>query len=167
MDYLIPAIIIGVLIFFGIFFYLVPVRLWFEAFSSGVPVTMVSLVGMRFRSINPYYIIRPLISARKGGINDLTTALLESHYMAIGTKNPNVAQRMHNLVKAIISAEKANLKLTIKQAMAIDLAGRDVVDAVLTSVIPKIIETPLISGIAKDGIQVKALARVTVRTNID
>jgi CBS domain-containing protein len=72
-----------------------------------------------------------------------------------------------DVVKAIISAEKANLKLTIKQAMAIDLAGRDVVDAVLTSVIPKIIETPLISGIAKDGIQVKALARVTVRTNID
>jgi len=122
---------------------------------------------MRFRSINPYYIIRPLISARKAGINDLTTSLLESHYMAIGTKNPNVALRMNNLVKAIISAEKANLKLSIKQAMAIDLAGRDVVDAVTTSVIPKIIETPLISGIAKDGIQVKALARVTVRTNID
>lgn len=167
MDYLPYAIIIGVLVFFGIFFYLVPVRLWFEAFSSGVSVSMVSLVGMRFRSINPYYIIRPLISARKAGINDLTTPLLESHYMAIGTKNPNVGMRMSNLVKAIISAEKANLKLTIKQAMAIDLAGRDVVDAVLTSVIPKIIETPLISGIAKDGIQVKALARVTVRTNID
>jgi len=122
---------------------------------------------MRFRSVNPYFVIRPLISARKAGMGDLTTELLESHYMAIGTRNPAVGVRMNNLVKAIISADKANLKLTIKQAMAIDLAGRDVVDAVTTSVIPKIIETLLISGVAKDGIQVKALARVTVRTNID
>ncbi len=167
MELFILPIILGALAFFAIFFYLVPVRLWFEAFASGVSVSIIALMGMRFRSINPYYIIRPLISARKAGITELTVALLESHYMAIGTKNPNVSTRMTNLVKAIISAEKANLTLTIKQAMAIDLAGRDVVDAVLTSVIPKIIETPLIAGVAKNGIQVKALARVTVRTNID
>ncbi|MBL8028839.1 MAG: flotillin-like protein FloA [Fibrobacteres bacterium] len=167
MEYLVVPVVLAALVFFGFFFYLVPVRLWFEAFSSGVSVSIVSLIGMRFRSVNPYHIIRPLISARKAGINDLTSGLLEAHYMAIGTKNPAVGARMNNLVKAIISAEKANLKLSIKQATAIDLAGRDVVEAVTTSVIPKIIETPLISGVAKDGIQVKALARVTVRTNID
>jgi uncharacterized protein YqfA (UPF0365 family) len=167
MEYFVVPVVLGALVFFGFFFYLVPVRLWFEAFSSGVSVSIIALIGMRFRSVNPYFVIRPLISARKAGISDITTELLESHYMAIGTRNPAVGQRMNNLVKAIISADKANLKLSIKQAMAIDLAGRDVVDAVTTSVIPKIIETPLISGVAKDGIQVKALARVTVRTNID
>ena len=167
MEFLMLPVIAGVLVFLGIFFYLVPLRLWFEAFSSGVQVSIVALIGMRFRSINPYYIVRPLISARKAGIKDLEVSLLEAHYMAIGTKNPHVEGRMTNLVNAIISAEKANLTLTIKQAMAIDLAGRNVYEAVQTSVIPKIIETPLISGVAKDGIQVKAIARVTVRTNID
>jgi len=167
MELLFLPVILGGLIFLGIFFYLVPVRLWFEAFSSGVSVSMVALIGMRFRSINPYLIIRPLISARKAGISDLTVSVLESHYMAIGTKDPRVGTRLNDLVSAIISADKANLSLTIKQGMAIDLAGRAVGEAVKTSVIPKIIETPLISAIAKDGIQVKALARVTVRTNID
>ena len=167
MELLIIPAIIGALIFLGIFFYLVPVRLWFEAFSSGVTVSIISLIGMRFRSINPYFVIRPLISARKDGINEMGVEMLEAHYMAIGTKNPNVGNRMTNLVNAVISADKANIPLTIKQAMAIDLAGRNVIDAVNTSVIPKIIETPLISAVAKDGIQVKAIARVTVRTNIE
>jgi len=167
MEFLIIPGILGVLIFLGIFFYLVPVRLWFEAFSSGVTVRILALIGMRFRSINPYFVIRPLISARKAGINELTVELLEAHYMAVGTKNPNVAQRMTNVVNAIISADKANIPLTIRQAMAIDLAGRSVIDAVNTSVIPKIIETPIISAIAKNGIQLKVMARVTVRTNIE
>ncbi len=167
MQFLILPVVIGALIFLGIFFYLVPVRLWFEAFSSGVSVSIISLIGMRFRSINPYLVIRPLISARKAGINEISVAILESHYMAIGTKNPNVGPRLTNLVNAIISAEKANLSLKIKQAMAIDLAGRNVFEAVQTSVLPKIIETPLIAAVAKDGIQLKAIARVTVRTNID
>lgn len=147
--------------------YIIPVRLWIESIAAGAPVNIFSLIFMRFRAVNPCNIVRPYIMAVKAGLGDVTVPILESHYMSIGTRNPDVGNRMHKLVTALISADKANLKLTCKQAMAIDLAGRDLLDAVHTSVKPKIIETPKITAVAKDGIQVMAISRVTVRTNIE
>ncbi|MFP4522279.1 MAG: flotillin-like protein FloA [Fibrobacterota bacterium] len=164
MIYL-AAVLIGVFLI-SMLFYLVPFLLWIEAISSGAPVGLFTLIFMRLRSVSPHAIVRPYISARKAGLSDLTVSDLESHYMAVGTTHPQVAMRVKNVVDALISAQKANLDITIKQAMAIDLAGRDIKDAIRTSVVPKVIETPPIAAVAKDGIQVKAIARVTVRTNI-
>ncbi len=147
--------------------YIIPVRLWIESIAAGAPVNIFSLIFMRFRAVNPNNIVRPYIMAMKAGLADVTVPMLESHYMSIGTRNPDVGNRMHRLVTALISADKANLKLTARQAMAIDLAGRDILEAVHTSVKPKIIETPKITAVAKDGIQVMAISRVTVRTNIE
>ncbi|MBU2590626.1 MAG: flotillin-like protein FloA [Nitrospinota bacterium] len=162
------SFLIVIVIFLAfVFLYIIPVRLWIESIAAGVPVNIFSLIFMRFRAVNPYDIVRPYIMAMKAGLEDVTVPMLESHYMSIGTRNPDVGNRMHRLVTALISADKANLKLTCKQAMAIDLAGRDLLGAVHTSVKPKIIETPKIAAIAKDGIQVMAIARVTVRTNIE
>ncbi|MBI3122822.1 MAG: flotillin-like protein FloA [Ignavibacteriales bacterium] len=153
-----------VVIFAAIFFlflilYFVPIGLFITAYFSGVKVKIFrDLIGMRLRKVSPQVIVRNLISATKAGIM-LTTSQLEAHYLAGG----NVS----NVVNALISANKANLDLQFEKASAIDLAGRDVLEAVKMSVNPKVIETPLVSGVAKDGIQLKAMARVTVRTNLE
>ena len=136
----------------------VPVRLWIEAISAGVRVRMTYLVGMRLRTVPPAEVVRPLIWATKAGL-DLRISELEAHYLAGG--------RVERVVTALISADKANIDLEFKQAAAIDLAGRDVFEAVQMSVNPKVMTTPRITAMAKDGIQLIAVARVTVRANID
>lgn len=153
-------LIIGlVLLGLIMFLYFIPVRLWLTAFFSGVRVKLVrDLVGMRLRNVPPALIVRPLITAHKAGIY-LETSQLEAHYLAGG--------QVQKVVNALISADKANIDLTFERATAIDLAGRDVFEAVQVSVNPKVIETPSISAIAKNGIQVVAIARVTVRANIE
>ncbi len=140
------------------FFYFVPIGLWITAIFSGVRVSIGTLIGMRLRKVNPADIIRPLISATKADL-DLDVNQMEAHYLAGG----NVAR----VVTALISADRANIELTWRRATAIDLAGRDVLEAVQVSVNPKVIQTPRVAAVAKDGIQVIAVARVTVRANID
>ena len=139
-------------------FWAVPVGLWVTAFASGVYVKLTNLVGMRFRKVSPREIILPMISATKAGLR-LNIDELEAHYLAGGD--------VHRVVNALISADKANIELPFQQAAAIDLAGRDVLDAVQVSVNPKVIQTPKVAAMAKDGIQLIALARVTVRANIN
>ena len=152
-------IIAGVVLFLVGFFYFIPIRLWLTAFFSGVHIRLFSdLVGMRLRNVPPLSIVKPLITAHKAGIN-VTTPQLEAHYLAGGD--------VQKVVNALISADKANIELGFERATAIDLAGRDVFEAVQVSVNPKVIETPPISAIAKDGIQLRAIARVTVRANIE
>jgi uncharacterized protein YqfA (UPF0365 family) len=136
----------------------VPVRLWIEAIFSGVSVGLGTLVGMRLRKVNPNNIVRPLIAATKAGL-DLGIVQLEAHYLAGGD--------VERVVRALISADKANIELPFSQAAAIDLAGRDVFEAVQVSVNPKVINTPRVAAVAKDGIQLIAIARVTVRANIN
>jgi len=138
--------------------YFVPVGLWITALFSGVRVSIATLIGMRLRKVVPADIVRPLISATKAGIQ-LEIGQMEAHYLAGG----NVSR----VVGALISADRANIELPWKRATAIDLAGRDVLQAVQVSVNPKVIETPRIVAVAKDGIQVIAIARVTVRANIE
>ncbi len=140
-------------------------RLYVEAWSAGANVKMADLIGMWLRKVNSTVIVRTKIQAVKGGLEDITTAALESHYLARG--------RVENVVHALISAQRANIPLDFKTACAIDLAGRDIVDAVNTTVNPKVIDCPnpsqgrtTIDAVAKDGIQLKARARVTVKTNI-
>ena len=152
------VIILGIVLFSIILLYFVPMGLWISAVTAGVKVRISELIGMRLRKVPPSQIVMPLIAARKAGI-DVTASMLETHYLAGG----NVQQT----VNALISADKANIMLPFQQATAIDLAGRDVFEAVQVSVNPKVIETPPISAIAKDGIQVRAIARVTVRANIN
>jgi uncharacterized protein YqfA (UPF0365 family) len=152
---IIVAVVLGVLFFF---FYFVPIGLWVTAIFSGVRVSIGTLIGMRLRKVPPADIIRPFISASKAGM-DLDLGQMEAHYLAGG----NVGR----VVSAIISADRANIELPWKRATAIDLAGRDVLEAVQVSVNPKVIQTPKVSGVAKDGIQVIAVARVTVRANIE
>ncbi|MFQ5691023.1 MAG: flotillin-like protein FloA [Gemmatimonadota bacterium] len=139
-------------------FWAVPVGLWITAFASGVRVKLGNLVGMRFRKVRPASIILPLISATKAGLK-LDIDGLEAHFLAGGD--------VQRVVNALISADKANIELPFKQAAAIDLAGRDVLDAVQVSVNPKVIQTPKVAAMAKDGIQLIAIARVTVRANIN
>ena len=155
-----PALIIIGLVLVGlvVLLYFVPLGLWVTAFFSGVKISLSRLIGMRFRNVPPAEIVRPLITARKAGLG-ITAEDLETHYLAGG----NVLQ----VVRALISADKANIALGFQQATAIDLAGRDVFEAVQVSVNPKVIETPPVSAVAKDGIQVRAIARVTVRANIE
>ncbi|MFN7976287.1 MAG: flotillin-like protein FloA [Acidobacteriota bacterium] len=138
--------------------YFIPVRLWISATFSGVRVPLRSLVGMRLRKVNPQSIVSPLISATKAGL-EITVNQLETHYLAGG----NVG----NVVAALIAAEKAGLNLSFQRATAIDLAGRNVMDAVKICVNPEIIETPRVSAIAKDGIELTAIARVTLRADIE
>lgn len=153
-------IMVGVLSLFGafLFLYLVPVGLWIAAWSSGAPVGIFTLIAMRLRRVVPGDIVNPRISAIKAGL-DLSTDELESHYLAGG----NVAA----VVNALISARKANIELDFNKAAAIDLAGRNVFEAVQTSVNPRVIQTPKVSAVASDGIQLIVISRVTVRTNID
>ncbi len=163
MEFLLASggiiIIVLVLICLIVFLYFVPVGLWVTAYFSGVKLKLVrDLVGMRLRKVPPVAIVRPLITAFKAGIY-LDTGMLEAHYLAGG--------QVQKVVNALISADKANIDLNFTRATAIDLAGRDVFEAVQVSVNPKVIETPPVSAVAKDGIQVRAIARVTVRANIE
>lgn len=146
------ALLIAVLLTF------VPVMLWISALAAGVRVSIFTLIGMRLRRVIPSRVINPLIKAHKAGIN-VTTNQLESHYLAGGN--------VDRVVNALIAAHRANIVLPFERSAAIDLAGRDVLEAVQMSVNPKVIETPFISGVAMDGIEVKAKARITVRANID
>ncbi|MCC6703624.1 MAG: flotillin-like protein FloA [Thermomicrobiales bacterium] len=157
---LMSLVVILVLSLAALFFilYFVPLGLWITAIFSGVRVSIGTLVGMRLRKVPPADIIRPFISATKAGI-DLELGQMEAHYLAGGN--------VERVVTAIISADRANIDLPWKRATAIDLAGRDVLEAVQVSVNPKVIQTPKVSGVARDGIQVMAVARVTVRANIE
>ena len=150
------------LLFFIFFIFVIlwaiPVRLWIEAISAGARVGIGYLIGMRLRKVNPPAVVRPLIWATKAGIN-LKVGDLEAHYLAGG--------RVDRVVRALISADKANIDLSFQQAAAIDLAGRDVFEAVQVSVNPKVIATPRVAAMARDGIQLIAIARVTVRANIN
>lgn len=154
------AIIVLFLIVVGIavLFSFIPVRLWLAARFSGVPIGIFSLIGMRIRRVPPKLIVQAQISATKAGLN-ISTNELETHYLAGG----NVLQ----VVNALISADKAGISLQFKTATAIDLAGRDVLEAVQMSVKPKVITTPKITAVAKDGIQLTAISRVTVRAKIE
>lgn len=152
------ALCVGLALLFLLFFRFVPVGLWITAFFSGVPVSLFTLIGMRLRKVNPHEVIRPLISANKAGL-ELETDKLEAHYLAGG----NVS----DVTNALISADKANMELSFQRATAIDLAGRNVLEAVKVSVNPKVIETPKVAAVANDGIQIVAMARVTVRANIE
>lgn len=135
----------------------IPVGLWISAAAAGVKVSIFSLIGMRLRRVRPDRIIKPLIKGTKASL-DINTNQLESHLLSGG--------RVDNVVDALIAAHRANLELSFEKAAAIDLAGRDVFEAVRMSVNPKIIETPWISAVAVDGIEVKVVARVTVRANL-
>jgi uncharacterized protein YqfA (UPF0365 family) len=151
-------IAIGVILAFLTISWAVPIRLWIEALASGVHVGLGSLIGMRLRKVSPPAIVRPMIAATKAGLT-LDVNELEAHYLAGG----DVAR----VANALISADKANIDLGFEQAAAIDLAGRDVFEAVQVSVNPKVIQTPKVAAMAKDGIQLIAVARVTVRANIN
>jgi uncharacterized protein YqfA (UPF0365 family) len=153
-----PVILVLVVFALLILTWAVPVRLWVEAVFAGVRVGIGDLVGMRLRKVNPAGVVRPLIAATKAGLQ-LTTRQLEAHFLAGG--------HVDRVVKALISADKANLGMSFEQAAAIDLAGRDVLEAVKVSVNPKVIDTPRVAAMAKDGIQLIATARVTVRANIN
>lgn len=156
---LMPIILIGViLIAIAVLFTFIPVMLWISALASGVKVSIFSLIGMRLRRVVPSRVINPLIKAHKAGLN-VNTNQLESHYLAGGN--------VDRVVNALIAAQRANIELSFERCAAIDLAGRDVLQAVQMSVNPKVIETPFIAGVAMDGIEVKAKARITVRANID
>lgn len=149
---------IVIVIFLVVFFTFVPVGLWVTAFFSGVKLKISTLIGMRLRRVRPDLIVNPLIKATKGGI-DMNVDTLEAHYLAGGEVN--------NVVDALIAAQRADINLGFEQAAAIDLAGRDVLEAVRVSVNPKVIQTPKISAVAMDGIEVIVIAKVTVRANID
>ncbi|MBD8035324.1 MULTISPECIES: flotillin-like protein FloA [Solibacillus] len=155
------TLIIGLIIAFvilAVFFTFVPVALWISALAAGVRVSIFTLIGMRLRRVIPSRIVNPLIKAHKAGL-DVTINQLESHYLAGGN--------VDRVVNALIAAHRANIELTFERAAAIDLAGRDVLEAVQMSVNPKVIETPFIAGVAMNGIEVKAKARITVRANLD
>ncbi len=152
------GLIVVALIVLYLFFVFIPIRHWIAAIFSGVKIGMFSLIGMRLRQVPPHLIVDAMIQTKKAGI-DVSSDILEAHYLAGG----NVLR----VVAALVAADKANMDLSIQRATAIDLAGRDVLDAVQMSVNPKVIETPEVAAMAKDGIQVKAIARITVRANLD
>lgn len=156
-DYTLLIAVIGGIILLFVFLYFVPVNLWITAQFSNVKVGLLELVFMRIRKVPPSIIVASMITATKAGL-DVTTSDLETHYLAGG--------QVPSVIKALISADKANINLKLKQATAIDLAGRDVFEAVQISVNPKVITTPKVAAVAADGIQLMAIARVTVRANI-
>jgi len=170
MQYFIPVFIgFLVLIFLILFVWLIPVQLFVSAWFAGVYVRLSALVGMRLRRVNPYHIVQPMITAHKAGLK-LTSDQLETHYLATNRS----AIRIHNVVAAVVAADRANIELSWERATAIDLAGRDVLEAVEMSVKPKVIDAPdpsrgaaTVAAVAKDGIQLKAKARVTVRANLE
>ncbi len=153
--------IVGLVVVFilvCIFFYFVPFFLWISARASGVHISLIQLFLMRIRNVPPATIVNAMIEAHKAGLNNITRDDLEAHYLAGG--------HVVRVVHALVSAAKANIDLSFKTATGIDLAGRDVFEAVQMSVNPKVIDTPVVSSVAKDGIQLLARARVTVRANI-
>ena len=150
--------LVAILVIIILFLHFVPLGLWISAMAAGVNVHIFTLVGMRLRRVVPSKIILPLVKANKAGL-DVNVDQLEAHYLAGGD--------VDKVVNALIAAERAGMDLSFEQASAIDLAGRDVFDAVTMSVTPKVIETPQISAVAKDGIELLVKARVTVRTNIE
>ena len=152
------GIIIALVVIVLLYFIGSSIKLWIQAIVSGAHVGLLNIVFMRFRKVPPKLIVESKIMAAKAGLK-ISTDALESHYLAGG----NVSR----VVQALIAADKANIQLEFNRSAAIDLAGRDVLEAVQMSVNPKVIETPLVAAMAKDGIQLKALSRVTVRANID
>ena len=150
--------VILILLFLVLLLNFVPVGLWISAWAAGVPVSIFTLIGMRLRRVPPAGIILPLIKAQKAGL-DVAIDKLEAHFLAGGN--------VDRVVDALIAAQRANINLTFERAAAIDLAGRNVLEAVQMSVNPKVIETPVVAAVAKDGIELKVKARVTVRANID
>ncbi|MDX9773780.1 MAG: flotillin-like protein FloA [Bacteroidales bacterium] len=150
-------IIVGAVILLWILLYFIPIGLWFQALVSGVRISLLQLIFMRWRKVPPSVVVSAMIEADKAGIK-LIRDELEAHFLAGG----HVAQVVH----ALVSANKANIDLSFKMATAIDLAGRDVFQAVQMSVNPKVIDTPPVTAVARDGIQLIAKARVTVRANI-
>src|SRR6056297_1714105 len=153
----IVAVIIGIIVLLYLFLYLIPIGLWFQALVSGVRISLLQLIFMRWRKVTPSVIVRAMIEGTKAGLA-LNRNDLEAHYLAGG--------RVPDVVHALVSAEKANIDLPFNMATAIDLAGRDVLEAVQMSVNPKVIDTPPVTAVAKDGIQLICKARVTVRANI-
>ncbi len=152
-------IVLGIILLFIILFFIfVPVGLWISAIASGVKIGIFNLVGMRLRRVAPAKIVMPMIKATKAGL-DIKVNQLEAHYLAGGN--------VDSVVNALIAAQRAQMQLSFEKASAIDLAGRNVFEAVKMSVTPKVIETALISAVAKDGIELLVKARVTVRTNIE
>ncbi|HPB34463.1 MAG TPA: flotillin-like protein FloA, partial [Caldisericia bacterium] len=156
LGLLITIIIIVIVLI--ILFTFIPIGLWIASIAAGVPVGLVNLIGMRLRRVIPAKIVLPLIKATKAGLK-VSVDKLEAHYLAGGN--------VDRVIDAWIAAERAGIPLSFERAAAIDLAGRDVLEAVRMSVNPKVIETPIIAAVAKDGIELKAKARVTVRANID
>ena len=155
----IPFILVGGgIVFLFIFFHYVPFFLWLSAKVSGVDISLVQLFLMRIRNVPPHIIVPAMIEAHKAGLSNITRDELEAHYMAGG--------HVERVVHALVSASKANIELTFQMATGIDLAGRDVFEAVQMSVNPKVIDTPAVTAVAKDGIQLITKARVTVRANI-
>jgi uncharacterized protein YqfA (UPF0365 family) len=158
LSWLLPVLVLLGVVAVGALFSFVPIRLWIEAWFSGVRIGLGTLVGMRLRKVSPPAIIRPLIAATKAGL-DLHVNDLEAHFLAGGS--------VGRVTQALISADKAGIELKFPTAAAIDLAGRDVQEAVQVSVNPKVIQTPKVAAMAKDGIQLMAVARVTLRANIE
>ncbi len=154
--YWLPILVIVIALI--LFFQFVPLGLWISAVAASVRVSIITLIGMRLRRVPPHKIVLPLIKATKAGL-DLNINQLEAHYLAGGN--------VDRVVDAIIAAERAGIPLNFTRAAAIDLAGRDVLEAVQMSVNPKVIETPIVAAVAKDGIELKVKARVTVRANIE
>ncbi|MBQ6474747.1 MAG: flotillin-like protein FloA [Clostridia bacterium] len=156
--FLVPIIAVAVVIFLIFFFTFVPLGLWISALAAGVHVSITTLIGMKIRRVPPARIINPMIKGFKAGIN-VPINKLEAHYLAGGN--------VDRVMNALIAAQRADIPLEFERAAAIDLAGRDVLQAVQMSVNPRVIETPTVAAIAKDGIELRAKARVTVRANID
>src|SRR6056297_3943322 len=151
------VIVVAIIVVLWIFLYFVPIGLWFSALVSGVRISLLQLILMRWRKVPPSVVVRAMIEGTKAGL-EINRNDLEAHYLAGG--------HVANVVHALVSASKANIDLTFKMATAIDLAGRDVLDAVQMSVNPKVINTPPVTAVSKDGIQLIAKARVTVRASI-
>ena len=158
MDLFVLLIVALCIVALAVFFYFVPFLLWISALVSGVHISLVQLFLMRIRKVPPQIIVRAMIEAHKAGLKSITRDELEAHYLA--------GRRVERVVHALVSAAKANIDLGFQMATAIDLAGRDVFEAVQMSVNPKVIDTPPVVAVAKDGIQLIAKARVTVRANI-
>ena len=158
MEVITILLLVAVIIMISLFFYFVPFLLWLSARVSGVNISLIQLFLMRIRKVPPTVIVSGMIEAHKAGLSSITRDELEAHYLAGG--------HIERVVHALVSAAKANIELDFKMASAIDLAGRNVYEAVQMSVNPKVIDTPPVTAVAKDGIQLIAKARVTVRANI-
>ncbi len=155
---IIAVIVVLAFVLLSVFLYLIPVNLWFQCVLNGVKISLLQLMFMRWRKVPPAVIVNAMINSKKAGLN-LSSDLLEAHYLAGG--------HVQRVVNALISADKANIALDFKAATAIDLAGRDVFEAVQMSVNPKVIDTPSVAAVARNGIQLIVKARVTVRANIN